>query len=234
MSETSKHLGPNVAARARRVTAAAIAGLAVGVIALGTVCLARSHASPKPSWQGGWGSANGWWGPGWWGTGRFVSVLPWDYQSFWWQGKPYYFGGATFYAWNGDVGKYEEVTPPIGFNQPLSTYVQMSNGIPKLSRHLFAYPAAGQSPAEQARDESECLRLASTKDAPHAPPKPVAKPVVRRGPPGRRPPPGARRGPRRRPASAPIPAAPVDTLAMQHALLHDEATCLEKRHYVVR
>lgn len=204
------------------------ASLALSALGTGGVCLARGSRSRASEWHGGWGSLNGWWGPHWWGTGRFISVLPWNYQSFWWDGRPYYFGGASFYAWNGAVGKFEEVTPPIGFNQPHSRYVKMSNGIPKLSGRLFAYPERGQGPAQQARDKAACMKLAKAKDAPHPaaakpPPSKPARPV-RRG----------RRG-RRRHASAPV-ASPsqIDTLALQHALLSDEATCLRKRHYSVR
>lgn len=205
-----------------------VASLALSALGAGGVCLARTARSRGNEWHGGWGSASGWWGPGWWGTGRFVSVLPWNYQSFWWDGKPYYFGGDAFYAWNGDVGKFEEVTPPIGFNQPRNQYVKMSNGIPKLSIRLFAYPEAGQSPAQQARDKADCMKLAKAKDAPHAAPvKP--SPRKRAKPVGR-----GRRG-RRHHASTPV-ASPskIDTLALQHALLSDAAACLRKRHYSVR
>jgi hypothetical protein len=206
-----------------------IAGLALATLGASAVCSASSPPSASADWQGGWGSAKGWWGPGWWGTGRFLDVLPWDYQSFWWQGKPYYFGGETFYAWNGDVGKYEQVTPPVGFNQPRSEYVAMSNGIPKLSHRLFAYPEAGQSPAEQMRDQAECLKLASAHEAAEAP-KPVVRKPPARGPRGRRV--GRRRGVAS--AATPESTKPVITLSLQHAALAAEATCLEKRHYSVR
>jgi hypothetical protein len=214
-------------ARAAAV-AAVIAGFALSVLGASSVCLASNSASDAAAWQGGWGSAKGWWGPGWWGTGQFVDVLPSGYQSFWWQGKPYYFGDSTFYAWNGDVGKYEQVTPPIGFNQPPSQLVTMSQGIPKLSARLFVYPEAGQTSADQARDEAECHKLASAKEAPPAAPTPPPSPppTARRG---RRP--GGRRG---GPSAAPEPASSIDTLNLQHAVLSAEAACLEKKHYSVR
>jgi len=207
--------------------AAVIVGFALGMLGSSAVCLASSSAADGAGWQGGWGSAKGWWGPGWWGTGRFVDVLPWDYQSFWWQGKPYYYGGTFFYAWNGDVGKYEVVTPPVGFNQPRSEYVTMSNGIPKLSGRLFVYPERGQTSAEQARDESECHRLALAKEmpAPALNPPPSPPPARRRG---------RRRGSRGGASAAPVSTSSVDTLSLQHAVLSADAACLEKRHYSVR
>ncbi len=222
-----------------RLATAVLAGFALSALAAGAACLAKTSASPATAWQGGWGSAQGWWGPGWWGTGRYLAKLPWNYQSFHWHGKVYYFGGASFYAWNGDAAKFEEVTPPIGFNQPLSPYVKMSQGIPKLSDHLFVYPQTGQSPAQLARDQSECLTLASAKKMPASAPaepaaKPAAKPVATGGP-GRRP---ARGGKFGRPGAherAPIPSGPpVETLTAQHAVFLAEAACLEKRHYTVR
>jgi hypothetical protein len=218
----------HTSSRARwRVVAAVIAGFALAGLGANPVCRASNSGTDTASWPGGWGSAKGWWGPGWWGTGQFVDVLPSDAQSFWWQGKPYYFGGATFYAWNGDVGKYEEVTPPIGFNQPLSPYVSMSKGVPKLSGQLFIYPESGQTAAEQSRDEAECHKLALAKETPPATPTPP--PSARQG--RRR---GRRPAGRRRATAAPVPATPVDTLTLQHAVLSAEAACLEKRHYSVR
>ncbi|MGH8150537.1 MAG: hypothetical protein ACRETB_11270 [Steroidobacteraceae bacterium] len=233
----------------RRLVAAAVAGLALCLSAAAVASQGSASPSASRDWHGGWGSATGWWGQGWWGEGKTLDVLPWNYQSFWWKGMPYYYGGAAFYAWDGDVGKYEEVTPPIGFNQPLSGYVAMSIGIPKLSTRLFAYPAGGQSQAQKARDVAECHKLASPPAAPHAAVPPAA---ANRPPPGRRPPPGAGPGaargpsgaanaragrPRRRRGrrSAPIVTGPPpDTLAMQQTFVQAEATCLEKRHYSVR
>jgi hypothetical protein len=249
----------------RRLVTAAVAGLTlclsvatVATVAAAATVTAQDSASTSDSgdWHGGWGSATGWWGQGWWGEGKFLDVLPWNYQSFWWKGMPYYYGGAAFYAWDGDVGKYEEVTPPIGFNQPPSEYVTMSVGIPKLSMQLFAYPAGGQSQAQETKDLAECHKLASPPAAPHV----AAPPAAAHGPPsGRRPPPGAgpraargpggaargpggaanaraggpgrRRGRRRAPV---VTGPPPDTLEMQQAFVQAEATCLEKRHYSVR
>lgn len=207
---------------------AVLTGVALGALGAGSVCLAHSRPHPSKAWHGGWGSAKGWWGPGWWGTGQFISVLPWDYQSFWSQGKPYYFGGAAFYAWNGRVGKYEEVTPPIGFDQPHNRYVLMSHGIPKLSTRLYVYPEAKQSAAQQTRDQRTCYKHAAIKYTPHA------RHVVHTKP---RPVKLAAHGHRRlaRHASAPAtPTKPPDTLALQHALLRAEASCLRKKHYAVR
>lgn len=238
----------------RLLVTVAVAGVALclSTAAAAVAAAAQGTSSPPGSgnWHGGWGSETGWWGPGWWGQDKFVDVLPWNYQSFWWKGMPYYYGGAAFYAWNGDVGKYEEVTPPIGFNQPLSGYVAMSDGIPKLSTKLFAYPSGGQSQAQQASDMAECHKLAAPPPAPAATAAPAA---ATRGPPAaRRPPPGAgpraagappaganaragRPGRRRARPSPPIETGPPpDTLSMQQSAMQAEATCLEKRHYSVR
>ena len=113
-------------------------------------------------WRGGYGGRGyGWggrwgWGPawGWWPLGVYVSVLPWYYSTYWWDGMPYYYADNSYYIWDGSA--YEQVQPPEGFNPPAA-----SEAAPG-SSELFAYPKNGQSAAKQASDKSECQAWAAS------------------------------------------------------------------------
>jgi len=106
-------------------------------------------------WGGrwGWGPGWGWWG--WWPMGVYLSVLPWYYATYWWDGIPYYYADNRYYIWNGDAGAYEQVQPPSGFNPQAPSE-------PAASTELFAYPKNGQSAAKQASDKNECRAWAAS------------------------------------------------------------------------
>src|SRR5271168_4989808 len=72
-------------------------------------------------YRGGWygrGYGRGWYGGGWygWGLGYGVlfATLPWYYDTYYWDGVPYYYADDVYYQWNGDAGQYESVPPPAG------------------------------------------------------------------------------------------------------------------------
>lgn len=170
---------------------------------------------------GGWGWAGGWWGPGWWGLGLFLPIIPWYYETFWWGGVPYYYGDNAYYAWNGDAGEYEQVAPPADLGQGAPPAGAAGpNGAPPEpgSSELFAYPKAGQSPAQQARDVAECRKWASDQ-------------VASRGASGGAAP-GAAGGAQSAPAAGGNFAA-SDAMAQHQAYLRAEAACLEGRNYSV-
>lgn len=103
----------------------------------------------------GYGYGWGGWGLGWGlglGLGLYLSALPWDYSTYWWDGVPYYYTGDNYYTWDGAAGEYEQVQPPAQVTQ------QAANAPPP---HLYAYPKNGQSPQQQASDEAACRDWAS-------------------------------------------------------------------------
>jgi hypothetical protein len=125
-------------------------------------------------WRGGYGwngfGGRGWyggWGPWGLGLGIYLPLLPWYYDTYWWNGMPYYYVDGNYYLWNEDVDQYEAVDPPAGLSQSPS---QSSGGLvpdrPAVSPKLFAYPNAGQSVAQQAQDRAECERWAKVQTAP--------------------------------------------------------------------
>jgi hypothetical protein len=65
-------------------------------------------------------------------------------------------------AWNTDAGQYEAVQPPAGATTPGSSRSSTAPGSQTQSRwtDLFAYPKAGQSTDQQARDRAECHKWA--------------------------------------------------------------------------
>ena len=102
-----------------------------------------------PGWRGyGWGPYWGW-GLG---LGLYLSALPWDYATYWWDGVPYYYTGDDYYVWDGNAARYEPVQPPPQVTQ------QAANAPPP---HLYAYPKNGQSAQQQARDQTQCRSWAS-------------------------------------------------------------------------
>ncbi|MGB6452815.1 MAG: hypothetical protein WBE92_18850 [Steroidobacteraceae bacterium] len=169
---------------------------------------------------GGWGWGGGWWGPGWWGVGLFLPVIPWYYATYWWGGIPYYYGNNAYYVWDGDAGEYEQVTPPADFspNGP-PTSAPDANGAPPATTELFAYPKAGQSPAQQASDVAACRKWASDQ-------------VASQGAPGT-PPPSAAGAPQSSSGSANGNAAASEAMAKRQAYLRAEGVCLQGRNYSV-
>jgi len=80
------------------------------------------------------------------------------YDTYWWNGIPYYYADSNYYLWDGDVGEYEAVEPPAGLT---STPPQGSTVSPVASSRLYAYPKGAQSEAQQKRDKDECSRWAT-------------------------------------------------------------------------
>ena len=97
---------------------------------------------------GGYGY--GAWGLGWGlGLGLWLSVLPWDYETLWWDGVPYYYADDAYYDWDPQAGEYEQVQPPPQVAQEAATQ-------PPAATELFAYPKNGQSEQQQATDKAQC------------------------------------------------------------------------------
>lgn len=168
-------------------------------------------------WRG-WGWGGWWWGPGWWGLGLFLPIIPWYYTTYWWDGVPYYYGDGGYYVWNGDVGQYEQVTPPADLNQgaaepsaPGPNEAPENGPLPPsatTSSELFVYPKIGQSAEQQARDKAECRKWASDQ-------------VASRGTPA---------GGNSTSGGNPAQSAAI---AQHQAYLRAEAVCLEGRNYTV-
>lgn len=105
--------------------------------------------------RGGYGWRGGYRGWGWGGLGYglFFASLPWYYDTYWWDGAPYYYADDVYYQWNGDANAYETVQPPAGLTEQVQAQALVS-------RKLFAYPTAGQSSEQQATDREDCHRWA--------------------------------------------------------------------------
>jgi len=181
-------------------------------------------------WWGPW-----WWGPGWWGVGVYVPVLPYYYSTFWYNGYPYYYADNSYYVWNGDAGEYEQVNPPNGM-QPGAA----DGGDAAMGADLFAYPKAGQSEEQQARDRDECRRWAqqvmTEASAPGAaPPGGAAGQPGTPGAPAAGAPSNSAPPPTPGASGAPSDNAPPNAPALSHeSYLRAEAACLEARNYAVR
>lgn len=173
-------------------------------------------------WRGyGWRRAPGWgWWWGWgWPLGVYLSVLPWYYSTFWWDGIPYYYANGAYYLWNGNVGQYEQVQPPPEVAQQAGAPPAQAPQAP--DDELFAYPQNGQSPEQQAKDKTECRAWASSQVA--------GGNAAPNGPPGSSP--GASPG-NGAAAGSPATAAPA-TVAQRQDYLRAEAACLGGRGYSV-
>jgi hypothetical protein len=106
----------------------------------------RFYGAGFPGW---------WWGPGWFGLGFYLATLPAYYETYWWDNVPYYYVNNDYYAWNGDVGEYEQVQPPPQIAQ------QGPGPAPAAGDSLFVYPKNGQTEQQQASDENQCSTWAS-------------------------------------------------------------------------
>lgn len=128
------------------------------------------------SWRGGYYGRAGYYGRGgyygrhvlccggWgWGLGFYLPLLPWYYDTWWWDGVPYYYVDGNYYLWDGDADQYEAVEPPGGLTQ--TPPPQGSTVNPAVSSELFAYPKAGQSEAQQKQDKDDCSRWATGQTA---------------------------------------------------------------------
>jgi hypothetical protein len=103
-------------------------------------------------WRGGWSGA---------GLGWYLPILPLGYATLWWGGVPYYFAGDSYYLWDDSVGEYQAVEPPAGPSESAPTTSAPNADPAAAESDLFAYPKAGQSDEQQARDRDECRKWAA-------------------------------------------------------------------------
>jgi hypothetical protein len=103
---------------------------------------------------GRWYGGHGYGGWAWPGYGLYVSTLPYDYSTFWWDTVPYYYANDNYYVWDGSVGEYQAVNPPPAVVNLAST--------PLTNSELFAYPKNAQSTQQQAQDKAQCRSWANS------------------------------------------------------------------------
>jgi hypothetical protein len=117
------------------------------------------HGGYYGGWRGGgWGCCG--WGWGWpWGlgVGLYFATLPLYYQTYYWNGVPYYYADNTYYIYDPNARQYETVAPPDG----LAAQNGGSAGGPPAGTDLIAYPKNGQSSDQQAKDKFECHEWAA-------------------------------------------------------------------------
>jgi|HubBroStandDraft_2_1064218.scaffolds.fasta_scaffold236160_2 hypothetical protein len=107
-------------------------------------------------WRGGYWGGGYWWGPWGWGwgglgLGLYFATLPYYYSTYWYGGTPYYYAGNTYYVYDGAVGQYRTVAPPVGAPE------QPEGQAPS---ELISYPKNGQNADQQATDKYECYKWA--------------------------------------------------------------------------
>ena len=109
----------------------------------------------------GWRGCCGWgWGLPWVGLGLYVSALPFGYSTVWWDGVPYYYANNYYYVWDSGAGQYQAVEPPSGVNGSSSSPAPRATTPSNSWTDLYAYPKAGQSTEQQAKDRDECHKWA--------------------------------------------------------------------------
>jgi hypothetical protein len=112
-------------------------------------------------WRGGY-YGGGW---GWLGYGLALATLPLYYDTYWWDGVPYYYADDNYYLWDGNADAYVTVQPPQGLQAQVAAAPGPQSD-PKAE--LFAYPKNGQTAAQQARDVGECRQWAIAQAGPDA------------------------------------------------------------------
>jgi len=134
-------------------------GGAVGAPVRGGYYRGSPQASPTGT-RGAYHGGDGGWRSNWHGIGLgvYVPFLPWYYETFWWNGVPYFYADDAYYLWDDDVGEYQAVEPPAGVSAPATTDAA---GGPE-SSDLFAYPMGNQPAEQQARDRASCRSWAQT------------------------------------------------------------------------
>jgi hypothetical protein len=120
--------------------------------------------------RGGYGGfRHGWYGGGYgpwgygagWGLGLYLPFLPLGYSTYYWGGVPYYYADDSLYTWDADSGEYVTVAPPDGSPDVAPPNSSAETGSAAAAKvDLFAYPKAGQSEQQQARDRDECRKWA--------------------------------------------------------------------------
>ena len=77
------------------------------------------------------------------------------YDTYWWDGVPYYYADDVYYQWNGDAGAYETVQPPSGLANEVAAQQPAV-------RDLYMYPKSGQTAEQQGEDRAACHKWAAT------------------------------------------------------------------------
>ena len=126
----------------------------------------RGGRSGYGTWRGNYGGYGGYGGYGWgqygWGgvgLGWYAPLL-FGYDPFGWGGAPYYFPNYGNYNWDRPVGDSQRAISPADLVKDPTLSTQPIVGSTEPSE-LIAYPNAGQSIAQQAKDRSECSRWAA-------------------------------------------------------------------------
>ena len=118
------------------------------------------HGGYGYGWRGGWGCCG--WGWGWGGlaAGLYFASLPLYYNTYYWDGIPYYYADNTYYVYDPNVRQYETVAPPAG----LENQEGAAGGAPPgggAPADLIVYPKNGQTPDQVAKDRFECHQWAA-------------------------------------------------------------------------
>jgi hypothetical protein len=108
-------------------------------------------------WRGGWGCCGWGWGWGGLGLGLYFATLPLYYQTYWWNGTPYYYADNTYYIYDPNAKQYQTVAPPDG----LQGQTGETGGAPAMPTELIAYPKNGQTADQQSKDKYECHKWAA-------------------------------------------------------------------------
>lgn len=107
-------------------------------------------------WRGGWGCCGWGWGWGGLGLGLYFASLPLYYDTYYWNGVPYYYADNTYYTYDPNAKQYETVAPPSGLQDQVG-----GEGGGTAPSDIIAYPKNGQSADQQAKDKFECHQWAA-------------------------------------------------------------------------
>jgi hypothetical protein len=75
---------------------------------------------------------------------------------------PYYYANNNYYVWDSGAGQYQAVDLPAGAGGPANSSGARGPSTAQSNTwtDLYAYPKAGQSTQQQARDRDECHKWA--------------------------------------------------------------------------
>jgi hypothetical protein len=108
-------------------------------------------------WRGGWGCCGWGWGWGGLGLGLYFATLPLYYETYWWNGVPYYYADNTYYTYDPNAKQYQTVAPPDGLQAQAGA---TGGGAAATGSELIAYPKNGQTAEQQSKDKYECHKWA--------------------------------------------------------------------------
>jgi hypothetical protein len=89
------------------------------------------------------------------GLGLYFASLPLYYQTYYWNGVPYYYADNTYYVYDPNAKQYQTVAPPDGLQAEGAPGAAGSG-----SGELIAYPKNGQTTDQQSKDKYECHKWA--------------------------------------------------------------------------